>query len=108
MFFRLGEKAADAAVLRRKGHLLIHYVLQAHIVGNHRNKLRVGGLAAVVLDGVAEIRVQSVDVAPIPRNLNGVANGTLHTGGGRGIFLRNGGVEYLGYGIDDIVIGDGH
>ena len=64
----------------RKG--LVQLILQPEIIRYHRNKLRICGLSAVVLDGVAKVAVQRIHVASVPRDLNGVADGTLHAAGG--------------------------
>ena len=60
----------------------IHLIFQPQIIRDHGDELRIGGLAAVILDGVAEVGVEGIHVAAIPRHLNGVANGSFHAGGG--------------------------
>ena len=39
------------------GNLLPQLILQPQIIRDHGNKLRIRGLAAVVLDGVSEVAV---------------------------------------------------
>ena len=95
-------------VMERRVFCLRKLITQSQIVGNHGNELRIGGLAAAVLDGVAEIGVERVDVAAIPRDLDGVADGSLHTAGGGAEFLGDGGIEDLRDRIDDVIIVDRH
>ena len=75
-------------------------LIQPHLVGDHRNKLRVRGLAAQVVDGVAEVAVEGVHVSPVPCHLDGVADGALHPAGGGAVFLGNFRVEALGHSVD--------
>ena len=74
--------------------------IQPHLIGNHRNELRIGGLAPQVVDGIAEIAVKSVHIAPVPRHLNGVADGALHPAGSGTVFLGDFRVETLGHSVD--------
>jgi len=50
-------------------NLFIHLILKPQIIGNHRNKLAIGGLASVILDGISKITVQRIHVASVPRDL---------------------------------------
>ena len=52
--------------------------LQSQPVRNHSYKLAVCGLASVVVDCIAEVRVQHVDIASVPGDFNGVAYGALN------------------------------
>ena len=81
---------------------------EAKLVGDHGDELGVGGLAALAADGVAEVAVESVNVAAIPGDLDSVANGALDAGGGGVEGARNTGIDELGHVIDNIGIGDGH
>ena len=63
--------------------------LKLQFVGDKRNKLRIGGLSLGVTHGVAKEALQGVQIAPIPGNLDGVADGPLHS--------RRGGAEGLGH-----------
>ena len=74
--------------------------IQPHLVGNHRDELAVGGFSAQVMDGVAEVAVEGVHIAPVPRHLNGVADGALHPAGGGAVFLGDFRVQALGHGVD--------
>ena len=47
--------------------------LQAKLIGNHGNKLRIGGFSTSVVDGVSEIRIQNIDISPVPSHFNGMA-----------------------------------
>ena len=55
--------------------ILVQLISESEIIRYHCDKLAVCGLAAVVLHGVAEIGVEGVNVASVPRDLNGVADG---------------------------------
>lgn len=57
-------------------------VLQPQLVREQRNEFRVGGLSLAVIHRVAEKGIDGVQVASVPCDLNGVADGTLHTGRG--------------------------
>ena len=48
--------------------------LQGEPVCDHGDKFRVGGLSLGAVDGVAEILLQRLQVAPVPGHLNGVAD----------------------------------
>ena len=74
--------------------------IQPHLIGDHGDELRVGRLTAQVMDGVAEVAVEGIHVSPVPRNLDGVADGALHTAGGSTVFLGDFRVQALGHGVD--------
>ena len=75
-------------------------LIQPHLIGYHCNELAVGGLSAQVVDGVAEVAVQRVHIAPVPRHLDGMADGALHPAGGGAVFLGDFRVQALGHGVD--------
>ena len=58
------------------------------------------------MDSISEITIERIDVAAVPRDLDCVADGTLDAACGGLVFLRNGGVEDLGDGIDDVGVLD--
>ena len=60
--------------------------IQPHFVSDHRDELRIGGLAPQVVDGIAEVAVEGIHVAPVPRHLNSVADGPLHAAGSGTVF----------------------
>ena len=60
--------------------------IQPHLVGNHCNEFAVGRLAPQVVDGIAEVAVEGIHIAPVPRHLNGMADGPLHAAGGGTVF----------------------
>ena len=95
--------------LRHKGIevILIQLILQPQIISNHCNKFAIRGFTAVVLDGVAEVGVEGIDVAPVPRDLDGVTDGTLDAACGGLIFLCDRGVENFGDTVDYIRVLDG-
>ena len=60
--------------------------IQPHLIGDHRDELTVGGFTPQVMDGIAEVAVEGIHIAPVPRHLNGVADGALHAAGGGAVF----------------------
>ena len=74
--------------------------IQPHLVGDHRNELRVGRLAAQVMDGITKVAVEGVHITPVPCHLDGVADGALHPAGGGAVFLGDFRVQTLGHGVD--------
>ena len=74
--------------------------IQPHLVGDHRNELRVRWFSPQVMDGVAEVAVEGIHIAPVPSHLDGVADGALHPAGGGAVFLGDFRVEALGHGVD--------
>ena len=70
-------------------------VFETEIISYHRNEFRICGLTSIILNSVAEIRIERINIPSVPRDLDGVADGTLDAAGGGLIFLRNGGVENL-------------
>ena len=74
--------------------------IQPHLVSYHCNELRVCGFAAQVMDGIAEIAIEGVHIAPVPCNLDGVADGALHAAGGGTVFLGDFRVQALGHSVD--------
>ena len=67
--------------------LFIHLVLESEVVGDHGDEFGIRGLAAVVLYRVAEVGVERIHVAAIPRDLDGVADGALNAARGGLILL---------------------
>ena len=92
------EKRKPVAAQSELGHVL-SLKLKLELVRNQGDELRIGGLSFGVGYRVAEEPLQGVQVAPVPGDFDGVANGTLHpAGGGAEVFghLR---VEHLGDGV---------
>ena len=75
-------------------------LIQPHLIGYHRNELTVGGLTAQVMDGIAEVAIEGIHISPVPRNLDGVADGPLHAAGGGTVFLGDFRVQALGHSVD--------
>ena len=75
-------------------------LIQPHLIGYHRNELRVGGLTAQVMDGIAKVAIEGIHVSPIPCHLDGMADGPLHPAGGSAVFLGDFRVQALGHGVD--------
>ena len=74
--------------------------IQPHLIGYHRDELRVGGLAAQVVDGIAEVAIEGIHISPVPCHLDGVADGPLHPAGGGAVFLGDLRVQALGHRVD--------
>ena len=74
--------------------------IQPHFIGYHCDELRVGGFAAQVMDGIAEVAVEGIHISPVPCHLDGVADGALHAAGGGTVFLGDFRVQALGHGVD--------
>ena len=75
-------------------------LIQPHLIGDHGNELAVGGLAPEIVDGVAEVAVQGVHIAPVPCRLDGMADGALHPAGGGAVALGDLRVQALGHRVD--------
>ena len=75
-------------------------LIQPHFISYHCDELAVGGFAAQIMDGIAEVAVEGIHIAPVPRHLDGVADGTLHAAGGGAVFLGDFRVQALGHGVD--------
>ena len=74
--------------------------IQPHLIGYHRDELRVGGLTAQVMDGIAEVTVEGIHISPVPCNLDSVADGALHAAGGSAVLFGDFRVQALGHGVD--------
>ena len=74
--------------------------IQPHLVGDHRDELRVRWFSAQVMDGITEVAVEGVHVSPVPCHFDGVADGALHPAGGGAVFLGDFRVEALGHSVD--------
>ena len=73
--------------------------MKLQFVSDQGDELRIGGFALCIADGVAEKSLQSIQVATVPCNLNGMADGSFHTGRcGLECFCHLG-VEHLGDGV---------
>lgn len=102
------KRSVSEKALLEEGKALLDFIFQSEVVSDHGDKFRVGGLAAVVLDGVAKIGVEGVHVAAIPSDFDSMADGTLHTGGGGLVLLGYRGIENLGHRVDDVAVLNGH
>ena len=74
--------------------------IQPHLISYHCDELRVGRFTAQVMDGIAEVAIEGIHVSPVPRHLDGVADGALHPAGGGAVFLGDFRVQALGHGVD--------
>ena len=52
------------------------------------------------MDGIAEVAIEGIHISPVPRNLDGVADGALHPAGGSAVFLGDFRVQALGHSVD--------
>ena len=75
-------------------------LIQPHLIGYHRDKLRVGRFSPQVMDGIAKVAVEGIHVSPVPRHLDGVADGAFHPAGGSAVFLGDFRVQALGHSVD--------
>ena len=73
--------------------------LQGQFVCNKRNKLRIGGLALGIADGIAEEALEGIQIATIPGDFDSMPDSTFHSGRGGLECFRHLGVEDLGDGI---------
>ena len=73
--------------------------LQLELVCNQGDEFRVRGFSLGIADGIAEKSLQSIQVASVPGDFDGMADGTLHPAGGGLECLCHLGVQYLGDGI---------
>ena len=69
------------------------------LICNKGDEFRIRGFSLGIADGIAEKSLQGIQIATIPCNLNGMADGTLHSGRGCLKGFRHLGVEYLGDGV---------
>ena len=79
-------------------------VFETEIISYHRNEFRICGLTSIILNSVAEIRIERVHVAPVPRDLDGVADGSFDSRRCGLVFLCDGGVENLGDRVDNLAV----
>ena len=95
---------------KREKKLCFPAAAAAHVdlIGDHGDKLAVGGLAPGRVDGVAEVVLQHLHISPVPRHLDGMADRPFHPGRGGLILFGNTGIELLGNGREDVLIGNDH
>ena len=73
--------------------------LKLQFVSDKRNELRIGGLSLGIAHGVAEEALQSVQIATIPGNLDGVPDGPFHSAGRGAEILGHLRVEHFRDGV---------
>jgi hypothetical protein len=71
-------------------------MLNPQLVGDHRDKLRVGRLRLRDVDRVAEQMADGVDIAARPGDFDRMADGALDAGWRRFEFFRDSGIEGFG------------
>ena len=73
--------------------------LQGQFISNEGDEFRIGGFSLGVADGIAEKSLQSIQVASVPGDFNGMADGSFNSAG-RGLeCFCHLGVQYLGDGV---------
>ena len=83
------------------------FQLQLELVRDQRNEFGIGGLSLGVAHRVAEEALQCIQIAPVPGDLNGMADGSLYPAGGGAEGLGDLGVKHLGNGVDNVHVVDG-
>ena len=86
--------------------LFIHLILESEIIGDHGDEFGICGLASVVLNCVAEVGIEGIDVAAIPRDLDGVADSSLDAARGGLILLCDARVENFRNAVDYVAVVD--
>ena len=81
--------------------------LKLELVSDKGDEFGIRGFSLGIADGIAEKSLQSVQIASVPGNFDGMADGTLHSGRGGLEGFCYLGVEYLGDGVDHVHIVDG-
>ena len=82
------------------------FELKLKLICNQGDEFGIRGFSLGIADGIAEKSLQSIQIPSVPGNLDGMADGTLHTGR-RGLeCFGHLGVQYLGDGVDHIHIVD--
>ena len=85
----------------RLGHFLnVHLIFQPQIICDHRDKLRVCRLTAIVLNGVPKIRIQYVHIPAVPRYLYRVPDSTFNSARRGLILLRDRRIQNFSHRID--------
>jgi len=64
----------------RHGVFLIQLIFQPQIIRNHGDKLTIRGLTAIILNRISKIGIERIHVPSVPRDLDGVADGTPSIG----------------------------
>ena len=75
-------------------------LIQPHLISYHRDELAVGRLTAQVVDGIAKVAIEGIHISPVPRNLDGMADGALHPAGRGAVALGDFRVQALGHRVD--------
>ena len=73
--------------------------LKLQFVSDQGNKFGIRGISLGVADGIAEKSLECIQITSVPRNLNSMADSSLHTAGCGLECFRYLGVEHLGDGI---------
>ena len=75
------------------------FELKLQFISNQVNKFRIRGFSLGIANGIAEKSLQSVQIASVPGYLDGMADGTLHSGRCSLECFRHLRVQYFGDGI---------
>ena len=84
--------------------LFIQLIFKSEIIRDHRNELAICGLSSVILNSIPKVTIERIHVAPIPRDLDGVAYRTLDTACGGLVLLCYRRVKYLCNAIYNVTI----
>ena len=73
--------------------------MEGQFISDKGYKFGIRGFPLGVADGIAEKSLQRIQIASVPGDFDGVADGSLHTAGGGLECLGHLGVEHLGDGV---------
>ena len=73
--------------------------MKLQLIRDKSDKFGIGRFSLGVADGIAKESLQGVQIAPVPGDFDGVADGPLHSGRGGLEGFCHLGVQYLGDGI---------
>ena len=73
--------------------------MQLQFICNQGDEFRIGGFSLGITDRVPKEALQSVQIAPVPGHLNGMADGSFHPAGGGLEGFCHLGIQYLGDGV---------
>ena len=73
--------------------------MKLQFVSNQGNKLGIGGFPLGIAHGIAKEPLEGIEIPSVPGDLNGMADGPLHSGRSGLECFRHLGVQYLGDGI---------
>ena len=87
---------------------LAGFELEGQFISDKSDEFRIRGFSLGIGNRIPKEPLKGVQIAPIPGDFNGVADGPLHTAGGGLEGLCHLGIEHLGDGVDYVHIVDGN